>query len=316
MTNFLLFFAPAIPGQTLAFSILGIAAVIIAAIVLVRTQMAKNTASGELSARLADQPKKSPLDGRSKYAPVDILRKSGTIFNIGLITSLLLTVLAFSWTSYDDEIFIPDDALEVEEDIEVEPPRTAEPPPPPPPPPPPVIEEVPEEEIIEEDEPVFVDQDIEEDEEIDVQEEEEEPEEEPEPEVEEVEEEPEEEKIFKVVEDMPRFPGCENKGLGKAELKKCAEDEMLKFIYGNIKYPAVARENGIEGRAILQFVVEKDGTVQNIKVLRDPGGGTGKEAERVVKMMNSMGQKWIPGKQRGKPVKVQYTLPVSFKLQG
>lgn len=123
-------------------------------------------------------------------------------------------------------------------------------------------------------------------------------------------------KVYKVVEEMPRFPGCEDKGLGRAELKKCAEDEMLKFIYSNIKYPAVARENGIEGRAILQFIVQKDGSIKDVKVLRDPGGGTGMEAERVIKLMNDMPTKWIPGKQRGKPVRVQYALPVSFKLQG
>ena len=315
MINYLLFFDLAIPGATLAYTLLGLIAVIIVAIVLIRMQMSKGAESGDLTAKFAGQQPKSAISGRSKYPSVDILHKSGTVLNIGLIASLLLTVLAFSWTSYPDKVIIPDDALEMEEDIEVEPPRTAEPPPPPPPPPPPVIEEVPEEEIIEEDEPVFVDQDIEEDEEVEIVEEE--PvEDEPEPEVEEVVEEPEEEKIFKVVEDMPRFPGCEGKGLGKDELKKCAEDEMLKFIYSNIKYPAVARENGIEGRAILQFVVEKDGSVQNVKVLREPGGGTGAEAQRVVNMMNSMGQKWTPGKQRGKPVKVQYTLPVSFKLQG
>ncbi|MEM6965408.1 MAG: energy transducer TonB [Bacteroidota bacterium] len=316
MMKFLLFIDLAIPGQTLGFIILGVAAVVGLGIFLVRTQFSRNAESGELTARFADKPKKSPLSGRNKYAPVDVLRRNDTVFFIGLMGALLFVVLGFSWTSYPDEIFIPDDALEMEDDIEVEPPRTAEPPPPPPPPPPPVIEEVPEEEILEEEEPTFVDQDIEEDEEIDVQEDEEEVEEEPEPEVEEVEEEPEEEKIFKVVEDMPRFPGCEEKGLGKDELKKCAEGKMLEFIYGNIKYPAVARENGIEGRAIIQFVVQKDGSVQDVKVLREPGGGTGAEAERVIKMMNNMPTKWTPGKQRGKPVKVQFTLPVSFKLQG
>ena len=167
---------------------------------------------------------------------------------------------------------------------------------------------------MEEEEPTFLDQDIDEDEIVEVPDEE--PVEEEEPEVEEVVEEPEEEKIFKVVEDMPRFPGCEGQGKSKKELKECSDAEMLKFIYSNIKYPAVARENGIEGRAILKFMVDQQGNVSKVQVLRDPGGGTGKEAERVVKMMNGMGQKWVPGKQRGKPVKVWFTLPVSFKLQG
>ncbi len=314
MTNFLLFVDLSIPGLTLTYILLGLISVLIVAVLLIKSQIAKKAASGELTAKFADQPKNSPLDGRNKYAPVDVLRKSGTVFNIGLISSLALAVLAFSWTSYPDEVFIPDDAMEIDEDIEQEPPRTAEPPPPPPPPPPPVIEEVPEEEIMEEDEPDFADMDIDEDEAVEILEEE--PVEEEEPEVEEVVEEPEEEKIFKVVEDMPRFPGCEGQGKSKKELKECSDAEMLKFIYSNIKYPAVARENGIEGRAILKFMVDRDGSVSKVQVLRDPGGGTGKEAERVVNLMNTMGQKWVPGKQRGKPVKVWFTLPVSFKLQG
>ena len=316
MTDFLLFIDFSLPGKTLGFIFLGIAALVIAGIVLMKLVLAKKAESGELKDQYAAQTAGTLLEGRNKYPGVDILRKSGTVFNIGMIASLAITTLAFSWTNFDAKPNIPDDALEMEEDIEQEPPRTAEPPPPPPPPPPPVIEEVPEELIEEEETPDFADMDIDEDESVDVQEEEDEPEEEEEPEVQDVEEEPEEETIFKVVEDMPRFPGCEGKGLGKAELKKCAEEKMLEFIYGNIKYPAVARENGIEGRAIIQFVVQKDGTVQDIKVVRDPGGGTGKEAERVIKMMNSMPKKWIPGRQRGKPVKVQYTLPVKFSLQG
>lgn len=123
--------------------------------------------------------------------------------------------------------------------------------------------------------------------------------------------EPEQEAIFKVVEDMPRFPGCENKGLNKTEVRKCADAEVLKFVYGNLKYPKIARENGVEGRAILQWVVNPDGTISDIKVLRDPGGGCGEEAVRVIKLM----PKWIPGKQRGRPVPVRYTFPVQFKLE-
>lgn len=118
-----------------------------------------------------------------------------------------------------------------------------------------------------------------------------------------------EESIFQVVEDMPRFPGCED-GKNKMEKKKCAEGKMIDFLSNHIVYPKIAKENGIEGRVILQFVVEKNGSISNVRVLRDPGGGCGKEAERVVKSMPN----WVPGKQRGKPVKVRYILPVSFKL--
>jgi len=121
---------------------------------------------------------------------------------------------------------------------------------------------------------------------------------------------PEQEAIFKVVEDMPRFPGCENQGLNKTEVKNCAQEKLLKFVYGNLKYPATARENGIEGRVILRWVVNSDGAISDIKVLRDPGAGCGGEATRIIKMM----PKWIPGKQRGRAVPVQYTFPVQFKL--
>ena len=90
---------------------------------------------------------------------------------------------------------------------------------------------------------------------------------------------------------------------------------MCQFIYKNIKYPAIARENGVEGTTVIRFYVDKDGTVKEPTILKDIGAGCGTEAMRVVKMMNSMGQKWIPGKQRGKAVKVYFNLPVRFRLE-
>ena len=122
------------------------------------------------------------------------------------------------------------------------------------------------------------------------------------------------EEIFKVVEQMPRFPGCENKG-SEAEKKQCAQQELLKFIYKNIKYPAIARENGVEGTCVIQFVVEKDGAIADAKVVRDIGAQCGQEALRVVNLMNQKGLKWTPGKQRGRAVKVQFNLPVKFRLE-
>jgi len=121
------------------------------------------------------------------------------------------------------------------------------------------------------------------------------------------------ETIFKVVEEMPRFNNqdCE-KIKEKLERKKCAEMAMLKFIYSNIKYPKAARDAGIQGRVIIEFVVQKDGSITDAEVLRDPGGGCGVEAERVVNMMPD----FVPGKHRGEAVNVSYTLPVSFKLAG
>ncbi len=117
--------------------------------------------------------------------------------------------------------------------------------------------------------------------------------------------------LFFVVEEMPRFPGCEEEGLSKAERKICAEKAMLEYVYGKIRYPEVARRNSIEGVAAISFVVEKDGSLSSFEIARDPGGGLGKEASRVVKLM----PKWIPGKQRNNPVRVKYTLPVKYQLQ-
>ena len=297
----------AIPGNMVLLANFGVLLIIVGIIFFMKFRYAKS-AKG-LTLKHAGASSKSPMDGRTKYREVDIFKKSGMMFNFGLVFALVITILAFSWTSYDEEVNIPDDALEMEEDIEIEPPRTAEPPPPPPPPPPPVIEEVPEEEIDEEDEPVFVDQL-------------EEPEDEalpppvvkaapppppppPPP--------PAKDEIFLVVEDMPRFPGCEN--LPKAERIDCANKKLLQFIYKNIKYPPIAKENGIEGTVVIQFVVDKTGSITEPKIVKDIAGQCGTEALRVVKLMGKMGEKWTPGKQRGRPVKVRYTLPVKFRLE-
>jgi len=102
--------------------------------------------------------------------------------------------------------------------------------------------------------------------------------------------------------------------LAKKELNSCADNKMLKFVYSNIKYPNDARKKGIQGKVYLQFVIDKDGTVDDINVLRDPGGGLGDEAKRVIQLMNDQNIKWKPGMQRGKPVKVRYTLPIKFSL--
>ena len=111
------------------------------------------------------------------------------------------------------------------------------------------------------------------------------------------EEEPEEAEIFMVVEEMPEFPG------GMAE--------CLKFLGKNIKYPTIAQENGVHGRVIVQFVVNQDGSIVDPVVVRSVDPYLDKEALRVIKTM----PKWKPGKQRGKAVRVKYTVPVTFKLQ-
>ena len=105
------------------------------------------------------------------------------------------------------------------------------------------------------------------------------------------------EPIFQVVEEMPEFPG----GLAEA----------MKFLAKNINYPVAAQQAKIEGRVIVQFVVEKDGSVSDVKVMRGVNSELDAEAIRVVSMM----PKWIPGKQRGKAVAVKYTMPIMFRLQ-
>ena len=101
--------------------------------------------------------------------------------------------------------------------------------------------------------------------------------------------------IFQVVEDMPQFPG----------------GSVQKWITKNVKYPMIAQENNIQGKVFVQFVIEKDGSVSDVKVARSVDPSLDKEAIRVVKAM----PKWKPGKQRGKPVRVSYTVPINFQLQ-
>ena len=112
-----------------------------------------------------------------------------------------------------------------------------------------------------------------------------------------VEEEVVEQEIFQIVEEMPQFPGGEAK--------------LMEYVAKNIKYPQIARETGIQGRVFVGFVVEPDGSISNVKLLRGIGGGCDEEAMRVIKSL----PKWKPGKQRGKAVRVSYQIPVFFKLQ-
>jgi len=296
-------------GATLG-AILALVVVCVAVIFIFRSFFKKQSAE-TLKEKYSDHSWKSPLEGRAKYPEVDAFVWSRPIFLLGLAVALAATLFAFSWTTYDKPIDIPEGALELDEEIEIEPPRTAEPPPPPPPPPPPVIEEVPEEEIEEEDEPIFEDMDVDEEdvfEDVPVVEDAPPPPPPPPPP-------PEEPEIFKVVEQMPRFPGCENMGGTAKEKEECAKGKMLQYIYKNLKYPAIARENGVEGMTVLQFVVSETGAVKDVKIVRDIGAGCGEAAAQVVEAMNNLPEKWTPGRQRGRPVKVLYTLPVKFRLE-
>ncbi|MCT4580112.1 MAG: energy transducer TonB, partial [Flavobacteriales bacterium] len=162
------------------------------------------------------------------------------------------------------------------------------PPPPPPPAPPEELEVLEEDDEEKADQIADFDQDSDETEVVDVPEE--------------VEEEPEEDNtVYQIVEDQPEFPG----GMG----------EMMKFLATETKYPPQAIDNNIQGRAFISFTVEKDGSITDVQSAAPPGKEVHKllvkEAKRVVSSM----PKWKPGKQRGKPVRVKYTVPVNFKIR-
>lgn len=106
----------------------------------------------------------------------------------------------------------------------------------------------------------------------------------------------EEEPVFVIVESMPMFPG--------------GEEARLKYLNENVRYPTMANEAGIQGRVYVEFVVEKDGSVTNVRVIRGIGGGCDEEAIRVVQNM----PKWIPGRQRNVPVRVRFNMPIKFIL--
>jgi protein TonB len=216
-----------------------------------------------------------------KTPEADLERRKGSFTLIGLLVSLALVLVAFEWTAFEKQVGelgnLEMDLLE-EEVI----PPSATPPPPPPPPPTPttVLEIVDDKEEIEETEQL--DQEVKEDTKVEIV----------------VREEVvEEEQIFTIVEEMPSFPG--------------GEAELFKYLGKNIQYPQMARDASIQGVVYVTFVVDKDGKIKDVKVLRGIGGGCDEEAVRVVKNMPT----WKPGKQRGKPVSVQYNLPIRFTLR-
>ncbi|MEP5613794.1 MAG: energy transducer TonB [Cyclobacteriaceae bacterium] len=219
-----------------------------------------------------------------KNPKADLAKKTGMFLNLGLCASLLFTIVAFEWRSYDDSGLL--DLGSVDDDFEdiLEIPPTEQPPPPPPKIKLPEIIEVPDEEEIEEEIEVELDVEVTE-----------------ETVVEEIifEEAPEEEnvdEIFTIVEEPAGFPG------GLAAFYGYLKKEM--------KFPRQAQRMGIEGRVFVQFVVERDGTLTDIHVVKGIGAGCDEEAVRVLK--NS--PKWKPGKQRGRAVRQKMIQNILFKL--
>jgi protein TonB len=202
---------------------------------------------------------------------------------IGLLFSLALVLVAFEWKTYETEVkSLGELDLNLIEE-EIIPVSLQQPPPPPPPPAPTTVIEIVEDEKEIEVELDLSDMEIDENTEIEF--------------IETVEEVVEEQQIFTIVEEMPSFPG--------------GDAALMKYLGNNIKYPAIAKDAGIQGTVYVTFVVDEKGEVKDAKVLRSIGGGCDEEAIRVVKSMPT----WKPGKQRGKSVKVQYNLPIRFTLK-
>ena len=205
---------------------------------------------------------------------------------MGLVLTLSLVFVALEWTEREVTKYeVNDTDFLFEEEVEIQ--QTSQETPPPPPPP--AVQEV---------EVLNVVEDNVETETIEVTTEENEQEVVIAAPVEAPQEDEEEEVVFVIVESMPEFPG--------------GQQALFKYLSENVKYPVIAQENGIQGRVICQFVVNKDGSIVDVEVVRSGGDPSlDKEAVRVIKSM----PKWKPGKQRGKPVRVKYTVPVNFKLQ-
>jgi protein TonB len=222
-----------------------------------------------------------------KSTKADLESKKIIFTEIGLIFALAISLIAFEWKTYEKTVMDlgTRQADNIAEEII---PITEQKIKPPPPAPPKQVVKI---NIVEDD--IEVDDEIE----IDVEADENTEVQEYVPVKVEEEESAEEMQIFMVVESMPEYPG--------------GETALYKYLAENIKYPQMAKESGIQGRVFVTFVVERNGSVTDVKVLRGIGGGCDEEAIRVVQNM----PKWTPGKQRGKSVRVQYNLPVKFTLQ-
>ena len=219
-----------------------------------------------------------------KTEQADLTRKSTFFFSIGLMVTMSLVVTAFEWKDYDESMvdLMGKSTNTFEETMEV--PPTEQPPPPAPTIQQPQVIEVPDEEEIKDDIKVNLDVEVTDEtkvEEIVIQA-----------------EQPKEEtdEIFTVVEESATPKG--------------GMQAFYKFVGEKIKYPAQARRMGIEGRVFVEFVINKDGSLSDVRSIKGIGAGCDEEAVRIIQSAPA----WNPGKQRGKSVKQRYTLPIIFKL--
>jgi len=212
-----------------------------------------------------------------KNPEVNLERKRGLFLQIGLVIALLIVLGAFEYKSYE-KVEYNLGSLNLDDlEEEIIPITKQELKPPPPPPPPPEVIEIVEDEVEIENEIEIEDTESDEDEAIEIEEE-------------------DDEEFFMVVENMPEFPGGD---LG-----------LMKYIQKNIKYPAIAKEYNITGKVYVSFIVDKTGSVINVKVVRGVDKNLDAEAVRVIKSL----PKYKPGKQRGKAVRVMFTVPINFTL--
>ncbi|MEA4985799.1 hypothetical protein SDC9_38867 [bioreactor metagenome] len=222
-----------------------------------------------------------------KSSKASLEDKKSIFILMGFIVALSLIYIGFEWTQHEVTIY-EDISLEIAAEEEIEIIQTAEVLPPPPPPEVPEVIEV--LNVVEDDvetAEIVIDTEDDKDKQVVIQA----------PVQAAAVQEEETEVIFMVVESMPSFPG--------------GDAALFKFLSDNIKYPVIAQESGIQGRVICQFVVNRDGSIVDIEVVRSVDRSLDAEAVRVIQSM----PKWTPGKQRGKTVRVKYTLPVNFRLQ-
>ena len=233
------------------------------------------------------QPKKNPK--------ADLNKDRNLYFAIGLTLVLGVTWGAIEYKTYEKVFDLASlDMLEDdEEDIPITEQLKTPPPPPPPPPAPEVIEVVEDEEEVEE--TVIESTETDQDEII----------------IEEIEVEDEFEDIdvpFAVIEDVPIFPGCES--VAKSQRRNCFQEKMNTHIRRNFRYPEIAQEMGIQGRVYVNFVIDRDGSITNIR-MRGPDKNLENEAQRIISRLPKM----TPGKQRGRAVRVPFSIPITFRLQ-
>ena len=231
-----------------------------------------------------------------KNPKADLSKDSSLYFAIGLTIVLFFTWQSIEWKTFEKSDFIIQ-ILNVDDEDDEEVPITDHiktPPPPLPPPPPEVIKIIENEKEIEETliESTETDQneivkveniEVEEDfDDVDVP--------------------------FAIIEEVPIFPGCEV--VSKSEQKKCFQKMIFIHINKTVCYPEIGQEMGIQGKVYMRFVIEKDGSITNIEVLRSPDRNLEKEALRIINKLPKM----TPGKQRGRPVRVPFSIPIAFKL--